>query len=146
MKKLQLFKIFNKNKLFLVFFLLSSTLLGQSTQHLQYSYDDNGNRTKRKYFAFRLADSTNLSVYQPSISQITVEPNPTSDQIKISIFPVVEGEIYNSQLYDEQGKLLFRNETTESELMINIENFNMGVYYLKISSKKMNQVFKIIKI
>lgn len=71
--------------------------------------------------------------------QITVYPNPAHQNIHI-----VTDETMNSHhlfLFDLQGRLVLAQEITDSDLLLNIETLDSGLYLLKID----DQTIKIIK-
>jgi photosystem II stability/assembly factor-like uncharacterized protein len=71
-------------------------------------------------------------------SQITIYPNPTSDNVTIQSSSTT---ILNIQLYDASGKLIF--QTTSQTF--SISEFDAGVYTLKIHTPAETLTKKIIK-
>jgi len=69
--------------------------------------------------------------------EIELFPNPTSDRINVKS----EFKIDYIEIYDNTGK--FINVTKKTD--INLEEYDHGLYYIKIYSNKANSIEKIIK-
>jgi hypothetical protein len=77
--------------------------------------------------------------------KIKVYPNPTMDNLSISVDDLSNGPL-EFQLFDLQGRLLDSRELSNSETIINLFYLPSATYLLKISSKRRPiQTFKIIK-
>jgi len=73
-----------------------------------------------------------------------VYPNPAKDQLKIEM-EISLGE-YNFEIYNSHGMLISNFEMSTSTEMINIENIESGVYFLKMNSNKQSYSKKFIKL
>ena len=82
-------------------------------------------------------NSTELS--ENKISNLSVFPNPTNNIINIAL-ENYNGEI-NLEFYDLSGKLLKSSKSKTLE----IEEYNSGIYLLKVSYDNKFQKVKIIK-
>jgi len=84
--------------------------------------------------------SSGLGVDDELFANITISPNPTTDRIVISGLP----KLSTISISDINGKMLFTkiNNDTIAELFIG--EFVNGVYFVKIQSKKINGVRKIV--
>ncbi len=75
--------------------------------------------------------ATNINDANHNEGILKVYPNPAKkdQEIKISFNPLqsIESEI---KLFDMEGRLMFSTKTNESELNLNISNFNKGVYLI----------------
>jgi hypothetical protein len=71
----------------------------------------------------------NLSLnYNNYIQDVNIYPNPSSQYINIEM-PTFNNTI---SLFDISGKLIFNKSTSKSTFKLNIENFNSGLYILRI--------------
>lgn len=85
------------------------------------------------------------SNFENILLEMNVFPNPTADELRLKI-----GEnkaILFYQLFDLNGKSLSDSrKVTNQETIINLKNFDKGIYLLKISSEnQLLKTFKIIK-
>ncbi len=120
-----------------------------SAQHLEYTYDNAGNRIQRKYFVVRLANPTqekDSSSFIESDFGIKVFPNPASEDINVFIAALKEGESAIVQLSDEQGKILSEKTQKSQQEVLHISGFKQGVYYLKIFIREKSVSYKIVKL
>ncbi len=92
-------------------------------------------------FQKSLVDEDALDVTSLSIedSFITIAPNPTTGFISIdSEYPVVLIEVYS-----RVGKKI-KVILNPSELTVNLEEFNSGIYYIRVSSEKYTSIEKVV--
>jgi len=76
-----------------------------------------------------LVSMNNLSLnYNNYIQDVDIYPNPSSQYINIEM-PTFNNTI---SLFDISGKLIFNKSTSKSIFKLNIENFNSGLYILRI--------------
>ena len=76
-----------------------------------------------------LVSMNNLSLnYNNYIQDVNIYPNPSSQYINIEM-PTFNNTI---SLFDISGKLIFNKSTSKSTFKLNIENFNSGLYILRI--------------
>ncbi|UAM97301.1 lamin tail domain-containing protein [Polaribacter litorisediminis] len=76
-----------------------------------------------------------------AMQDLKVFPNPTNDQIKIHASQVIDAV----SIYNVFGKLVYRDATDSSNLLIDMSTFSSGVYLVKISSNNKTMNRKIIK-
>ena len=72
-------------------------------------------------------------------SNLTIYPNPTSDQITIDI-KGYNGPVH-VQLYDLQGRLLHVAKTTT----VSLKEYERGIYIFKISYGAENKEFRVVR-
>ncbi|MFN8239853.1 MAG: T9SS type A sorting domain-containing protein [Bacteroidales bacterium] len=79
--------------------------------------------------------------------KVTVDPNPTSDMIKISFNSEVDKEVLLF-LLDEQGRMILTDkiEPAVPDKTINLQNYAAGVYYLRMIKGKQINVYKVVKL
>ena len=85
---------------------------------------------------------TALEDHNPSFNA-TIFPNPTTDilNIKTSMFEGVTYSIYNAQ-----GKLILRDKLYFEQTPVNVKQFTVGAYLLKLNAEEQKQkTYKLIK-
>ena len=78
---------------------------------------------------------------------VTIYPNPASEIVNIQFEDPTNSEIEVS-LMDGQGRLVMTNYigVSETSKMINVQYLPSGLYYLKLSSGKLVNIYKIVKL
>lgn len=85
---------------------------------------------------------TAMEDHNPSFNA-TIFPNPTTDilNIKTSMFEGVTYSIYNAQ-----GKLILRDKLYFEQTPVNVRQFTVGAYLLKLNAEEKKQkTYKLIK-
>ncbi len=72
---------------------------------------------------------------------LSIFPNPTTDQINVSISLELIGSVYN--VYDCTGKSVLTGKLTCEKTIIGLENLVAGIYFIQVGSNNKN-VYKII--
>lgn len=77
-------------------------------------------------------------------SYVNIFPNPVQHILNIqsSIGTTKENKI---EIVDVQGKRLYNNETTNGNASINMQGWSKGVYWVKITTNQITEVFKVVK-
>ncbi|MCX8111770.1 MAG: S8 family serine peptidase [Bacteroidia bacterium] len=82
-----------------------------------------------------------LSLTLPQSPQLQVYPNPTSDQLTISLQDGALGW-YDMEIYDSEGKSLLRQPYRGmTELVLSVKHWKAGLYFLHIISRGSGQSF-----
>jgi hypothetical protein len=80
-----------------------------------------------------------------SAVKVTLYPNPTKDFITLDFSSKLKG-INKLYLYDTDGKLLINSSLKNQSTTINLSEFSVGLYFLKIYlDDKSLQTIKIYK-
>jgi Secretion system C-terminal sorting domain len=133
---------------------LSIISLQSNAQHVNYSYDANGNRTGRQYSPTRLRSDTPKDDAKANevASQygIGVYPNPLMDgsnvTVAISTASDKPGEQATVYVLDNTGKVLFtQKQTTSSPSQLDLSPYSGGIYYVKVAIGKEELFYKITK-
>jgi len=121
--------------------LYDSSLPSSGTHTLSYCYT-NQNGCSNTAQDTLLLDVCSF-IYSNQQTQITIYPNPTSDNVYLKNLPCNVAV----SLYDVSGKLLVSDQNKLSTFMeIDLSNFSSGFYYIQIqNSEKQITTFKIIK-
>jgi hypothetical protein len=75
-------------------------------------------------------------------SEVKVFPNPASEIFTIS--KVADSGKTLVSIYDVMGRVVKQLDFKEKELQLSVENFQPGIYYLKISEGKKQTTKKLI--
>ena len=84
------------------------------------------------------AINTTMRLENIKKSTINIYPNPVKSILNIK----TDDKIKTIELYDEIGRKV---KNLSNSNVINLENLNKGIYYLKIQTEKSSSVEKIIK-
>jgi len=97
----------------------------------------------------RFFDVLKFKVTPDGVSQIkaddrlTVFPNPTDGIINITTASE-QAETYTLEIINSQGTILLKTTFTEKRLIINLDAYPKGIYYIKIYSKYQVNTEKIV--
>ena len=69
-------------------------------------------------------------------------PNPVTDNLRIKS----EKQINNLNLIDNTGKTLLSRELNSHEINLNLNDFESGIYYLKLQGEDFNTVQQFVKV
>jgi hypothetical protein len=73
--------------------------------------------------------------------QLNVYPNPASELLNIDLGDIEEGAI---QLYNTSGQLKYEESISRSLMTIDISNYPVGTYFLKVSNGKGSYAKKVL--
>jgi hypothetical protein len=94
--------------------------------------------------AFEIQTLSNPGLLKVQLTAVTY-PNPTTDYIVLKIRDTALENLQYS-LFDLNGKTIVSKKITTSSTEINMRNFTIGVYLLKLTKKNQPiKTFKIIK-
>ncbi len=85
-----------------------------------------------------------------SATDVNVYPNPSSDNVNVSV-DVVKGGVSSLEVYDLAGRLVYSSNATliagKNLTAISVNNFNAGTYLLKVSvdGQSVNKTFSVVK-
>ena len=80
-------------------------------------------------------------------ADVTVYPNPASDIIKIC-FAMPPEECISVSLFNSAGKLVITDfiEAFMPEKHLDMHDLSGGIYYLKLTSGNMSNIYKVVKL
>lgn len=132
--------------LFLYF--IPFTTSGQNV--VEFEHDIAGNRELRKISVKKIADTSSKSQADSTVNyllgnidQIKVYPNPTYGLINIDIPESISKIEYI--LFDQQSKVIEDGSLNSQHSIIDISNYEKGIYLLKIIYQQTTCSYKIIK-
>jgi hypothetical protein len=137
--------------------------IGNSQMKQNYQFEDKDATDGINYYRLQVSDLDNRISYSPtiailltgiqtpqsdpSVSSLTVFPNPTKDNIQVD-FDMKKNALIHIQLMDISGKIVerFSRSFTEGKqsLPISIGNLSKGIYFLKMNSDEGRGVVKKI--
>ncbi len=110
------------------------------------------------YYRLRMVDADGASRYSNVVvltlsaytGNVTVAPNPATNQAKISIVAPADGTV-QYQLMDNAGRILIRQSMqvrkgSGNTAMLNLTGLSNGVYYLNVIGAGLNQNIKVQKL
>lgn len=102
-------------------------------------------QTSKQSINFTISQITGLGKSYDEEKKIKVYPNPCDTYVKISLSSDIS-TTKHVQLYNSIGQLEFEKTfpNTDSELTINMSNYQKGLYFLRINSNKATTI-KLIK-
>lgn len=85
-------------------------------------------------------DVTSIDKEKPEDSSFKVYPNPASHSVKIEH----EGLIGNIEVINSLGMRMYRERIMDQEIVLNIEDFPAGIYFIKINSRGVFRTKKLV--
>ena len=70
----------------------------------------------------------------------TVAPNPVSQQLSIA----AEG-LLGVAVYNHLGQLVLQRETKADTLLLDVESWSSGLYFLRLTSTSGTSIVKVVK-
>ena len=86
-----------------------------------------------------IVDEECTGITENGLSNLTIFPNPTSDQITIDIKGY--NGVINVEVYDLQGRLL---ETTTNTI-VSLKKHPKGIYVLKVSYGEVTEEVRVVR-
>jgi len=83
-----------------------------------------------------------ISANASSISGLNVYPNPNNGEFTVELNNGLNKTV---ELMDVTGRVLSLQTSGNGKMIINIDNFSNGVYYIKVKSGNAVEVLKIAK-
>ena len=79
-------------------------------------------------------DSVLVSIDEPQKSEIFLYPNPANANLTINI-DNKNGDFKSIDVYDLRGNKIFATETKNNHIVLNVENYPVGIYLIKVNSE-----------
>ena len=118
----------------------------------KYSYQQNNPQQGKLYYRLKMIDIDGKFEYSKIIamrlncnrSSVFVYPNPVNNILNVNITNSTDNAI-TADLYDHQGKLVYKGKMISGTNLINMERFARGIYILKLKGSIQTQIIKVIK-
>lgn len=140
-----------KNKLALLFTLITSIGFGQ--MKIEYAYTPSGNRTMRiaNPSPFRVGDldSTKSSkIFSTVLMQngMSFFPNPSKDRVVFTINDYTYSIKSSISILDELGKEINSLNVTSSKTEMDVSQLPEGLYFVKLVKNEVVLFYKLVKI
>jgi uncharacterized repeat protein (TIGR01451 family) len=125
--------------------------LGNTTSTTSYSIIDHSPAEGINYYRVAQIDRTGKVGYSPIRSLefrklgnlITITPNPTKDKLMITVENNVER--LNVILVNAIGETMFKYIISQEKNQLDVSNLASGIYFIKISGARINEVRKVVK-
>ena len=122
------------------------------TYSVTFAYDANGNRISRVItfpddYRSNISDTTYSESLTDNISgcEISIYPNPTTENISIRIGSYEEDRNIVASLYSPLGVCIERREINTDMTGFNLFGLPSGTYILELNDGKERRIWKIIK-
>ncbi len=143
----------NTIKLFSVLALMSLVGLSLSGQTVYFGYDAAGNRISRSITLQKSTaqhESENQAEPQEFKDQlgtheVLIYPNPVTSELTVKIPLLDDNEYATISVFDQNGRLVYRNERATALNVIGFSDLHAGVYYMKIMMKDRSVEWKVVK-
>jgi len=107
--------------------------------YVAYEDFDNSNKTTvMKY------DSVYVGINEQLESGLSVYPNPTSKSITIDL-KNLSGNFATIEIKDLKGIRMFVTKTNEEKVILNVENYPAGIYFVKVKTEYSTWINKVCK-
>ncbi|MDP5081529.1 MAG: T9SS type A sorting domain-containing protein [Winogradskyella sp.] len=136
-------------KIKLLFLLLVLIINIGWSQNVMGQLQDIGSESGLEYRMVLLDDNSSLVskiVADYNLDQeadFVISPNPAINKLNIKLLSVNDN--VKLEVFDVLGKLIYKREITQLESSVNISNWKIGVYLVRISNNKMTQTKRFLK-
>jgi hypothetical protein len=89
-------------------------------------------------------DSVYVSIDEPQKSEFFLYPNPANANLTIN-FNKANGDFKSIGVYDARANLIFATETKDNHIVLNVENYPPGIYFIKVNSVHSNWIGRFCK-
>ena len=89
-----------------------------------------------------LIDNTGVEEFL-SESNVSLFPNPATNLLNIE-FNNYGSELIEMEIFDITGKVLKKGQLTNSQSTINIEDFQKGIYFVKLINGETSESYKVV--
>ena len=116
-------------------------------QRMEYQYDAAGNRVMKQITLSPKRTPKSLAPARDRVANIglTISPNPTTGQLRISAPDLAEGDKGTVSVYGPAGNLLLRKQMHQRITTIDIGAAPRGVYILSTEINGIRSNWRVIK-
>ncbi|GEM_PF-1527222 len=135
---------------------INSTIIEGQTNTASYFFDSNGNRTNATVIYMSQSQSNpspkveeKLDIDEHNTLNITVLPNPTHGELLIKLDGATTEQLNAPnniiRVWDMQGKLLFSSKPLDESNIIDLSNYDNGIYIVQLFFNGKTKSYKIVK-
>ena len=120
-------------------------------QGISFTYDAAGNRIQRIIvFKSTEVNIDSIAVAKPLTDnlgeiKITIYPNPTSGKLSVELENIPNGETAKIAMYNIDGRLIQQTGSLEPINHLDLSDYQMGIYILRITVGQKVSEWKVIK-
>lgn len=103
--------------------------------------DFDGDIREVGYYDIGADEISQIDMITEIFNEITVFPNPVKDKLNIKAYFKIE----NLKIFNSNGQVVFADSYSEKDILIDISNFEYGVYFLEIVNGERKYIRKYIK-
>ncbi len=93
-----------------------------------------------------VSNCTNFQDINLSKQYIKIYPNPVYDNIIIEFEKLIGNDTYSIEIINSLGQIQYQSKITRQKSLINLCNFNSGIYFIKFFNKEiLINTYKVIK-
>jgi len=85
-----------------------------------------------------------IKINQTYLQDVILYPNPNKGSFNINL-SASKNEIYNVEIYNSLGQLIYKSTISNEQSTINIEGNSAGLYYVKLKGEGSSKTFKFVK-
>ncbi|MBR6878544.1 MAG: T9SS type A sorting domain-containing protein [Bacteroidales bacterium] len=115
-----------------------------SLDHVQFTYDECGNRVSRSLLIEQLPKQGENPL-QPEALAYTIFPNPTSGQFSVVMKEPNDGTPLQMTLRNVTGSIIEHRFVHSSQTSFDLSKHAQGIYILEINTNEGSQAWKIVK-
>jgi hypothetical protein len=101
-------------------------------------YTNSSKATVMKY------DTVYVGISVPQESRLSLYPDPAVTILTIDIKPV-NSNLKFAEIYEIRGKKIFETQTDKDRIILNVENYPVGMYIVKLNTESSNWIGKFCK-
>ena len=127
--------------------LIPALMQSQPYEGYVYTYDENGDRVKRRYSTSLQLKSADTTMTETAVGNFNIKiyPNPTKGQLTLNIAELGRNDKIQMFLYDFTGNELARMDFSTPENTIDMSRHVNGTYFLRVIIGEQAETFKIMK-
>ena len=117
-----------------------TTLAFSPSGHPYLAYQDDGDSGRATVMDYNVP----LGMNEIQSSNFIIYPNPAKINLNIEI-KNAKGLVKFIQIYDLREEKLFETKTEKEKIILNVENFPTGIYFVKVKTESSNWIGKFCK-
>ncbi len=141
--------------------LLTGILYSQPISHVEFDYDDAGNRTTRQVIYLKSTEVESTQQFKESAveqvadsvefkgrlgsREVSIFPNPTKGILTIAMVNLEDESPVRLELFSLSGEMIMQQQIQNTKTTLDLSAHPPGTYLLQISTSTGGQTWKVIK-